>query len=46
MVEHDVFAVVAILLSGERIALATFSSEDEARAKIAGLTTVLHAVRV
>ncbi len=46
-IEGGVFAVVAILLSGERVELnTTFNSEDEAHARIRDLAQALRAVNV
>lgn len=45
-VQQDVFAVVAILLSGERALIDTANSVDEARAKIADIARKLQAVIV
>lgn len=46
VVEDGVFAVSAILLSGERVVLNTFVSEDEAHARIRELGQTLRAVNV
>jgi len=46
VVEDGVFAVSAILLSGERVVLNTFDSEDEAHARIRELGQTLRAVNV
>lgn len=45
-VGQDVFAVVAILLSGERALIDTAGSADEARAKIADIARKLEAIIV